>query len=61
MMSAQMTTDPTIIRQHEMESLKREILKQRGFMTPRMVTPVEDRRIDYRESNSVNSRLRRIL
>ena len=60
-MSAAITSDPCIKRQIEMGNLKRQILSQRGAKMPRMVTPLDDRCIDYKGSDSVNSRLRRIL
>lgn len=60
-MSTDMTRDPSILRQREMESLKRQIISRRRGMEPLMVTPKDDRFIDYRGSDSVNSKLRRIL
>jgi hypothetical protein len=59
--STDITRDPSILRQREMERLKRKILNQRLYMEPLMVTPRDDRLIDYKGSNSINSRLRRIL
>jgi hypothetical protein len=56
-----MTRDPTILRQRSMESLKRRIINQRRNMEPLMVTPKDDRLIDYEGSDSINSRVRRLL
>lgn len=61
MISTQLTTDPTVLRQRAMESLKKEILLRRRDLEPLMVTPKVDRSIDYRGSDSINSRFRRIL
>ncbi len=60
-LSTEITSDPSILRQREMEGLKRKIIDQRRNMEPLMVTPRDDRLIDYRGSYSTNSRVRRIL
>jgi hypothetical protein len=60
-LSTEMTRDPSILRQRAMENLKRSIINQRRQMEPLMVTPKDERLIDYRGSNSTNSRVRRIL
>jgi hypothetical protein len=60
-LSTDITRDPSILRQREMDRLRRKIINQRRYMEPLMVTPKDDRLIDYRGSNSINSRLRRIL
>ncbi len=60
-LSTEITSDPCILRQREMEGLKRRIIIQRRYMEPLMVTPKDDRLIDYRGSDSINSRVKRLL
>ena len=60
-LSTEITSDPSILRQREMEGLKRKIIDQRRNLEPLMVTPREDRLIDFRGSYSTNSRVRRLL
>lgn len=60
-LSTDITSDPSIPRQREMEGLRRKIIDQRRNLEPLMVTPRDDRLIDYTGSYSTNFRVRRIL
>jgi hypothetical protein len=60
-LSPEVTTDLSILRQREMEGLKKEIISQRRSMEPLMVRPKDERVTDYKESESTNSNVRRLL
>jgi hypothetical protein len=60
-LSLELTNDLSILRQREMEGLKREIISQRLGMQPLMVTAKDERLIDYQGSKSINSSVRRLL